>query len=58
MGIVSTRFFRFSEFDPAAAESQRAASIEERLTRLEGIINGAQSTNGRYESGAIPAEPV
>ena len=58
MGIVNTRFFRFTEFDPAAAESRRAASIEERLTRLEEIIHGTQSTNGRYESGAIPAETV
>lgn len=58
MGIVSTRFFRFAEFDPSAAADQRQASIEERLTRLEEIINGAQSTGGRYESKAIPAEPV
>ena len=57
-GTGNTRFFRFTEFDPAAAESQRAASIEERLTRLEEIIHGTQSTHGRYESGAIPAETV
>lgn len=52
MGIVSTRFFRFLEFDPSAADQQRQASIEERLTRLEGIIHGQQSTNGRFEAPA------
>lgn len=58
MGMVSTRFFRFTEFDPAAADQQRQASIEDRLTRLEEIVSGTQSVNGRYEAGAIPAEPV
>lgn len=56
--IVSTRFFRFAEFDPFAAADQRQASIEERLTRLEEIINGQQSFNGHFESPAVPAEPV
>lgn len=58
MGIVSTRFFRFSEFDPSAADQQRQASIEERLSRLEAVINGQQSFNGHFESPAAPAEPV
>lgn len=58
MGIISTRFFRFAEFDPSAADQQRQASIEERLSRLEEIINGTQPAHGRYESAAIPAEPV
>ena len=58
MGIVSTKYFRFEAWDPAAAESQRQASIEERLSRLEAVINGQQSFNGHFESPAVPAEPV
>lgn len=58
MGIVTTRYFRFESWDPAAAESQRQASIEERLSRLEAVINGQQSFNGHFESPAAPAEPV
>ena len=58
MGIVSTKYFRFDAWDPAAAESQRQASIEERLSRLEAVINGQQSFNGHFESPAVPAEPV
>ena len=58
MGIVSTKYFRFEAWDPAAAESQRQASIEERLSRLEAVINGQQSFNGHFESAAVPAEPV
>lgn len=58
MGIVTTRYFRFESWDPAAAESQRQASIEDRLSRLEAMVNGAQSANGRFESAAVPAEPV
>lgn len=58
MGIVSTKYFRFEAWDPAAAESQRQASIEERLSRLEAVINGQQSFNGHFESPAVPAEPA
>lgn len=58
MGIVTTRYFRFESWDPAAAESQRQASIEDRLSRLEAVINGQQSFNGHFESPAAPAEPV
>lgn len=58
MGIVTTRYFRFDAWDPAAAESQRQASIEDRLSRLEALVNGSQSVNGRFESPAVPAEPV
>lgn len=58
MGIVTTRYFRFDAWDPAAAENQRQASIEYRLSRLEALVNGAQSVNGRFESAAVPAEPV
>ena len=58
MGIVSTKYFRFEAWDPAAAESQRQASIEERLSRLEAVINGSQSFTGHFESPAVPAEPV
>ena len=58
MGIVSTKYFRFEAWDPAAAESQRQASIEERLSRLEAVINGSQSFTGHFESPAAPAEPV
>ena len=58
MGIVTTKYFRFEAWDPAAAESQRQASIEERLSRLEAVINGQQSFNGHFESPAVPAEPV
>ena len=58
MGIVSTKYFRFEAWDPAAAESQRQASIEERLSRLEAVINGTQSFTGHFESPAVPAEPV
>lgn len=58
MGIVTTKYFRFDAWDPAAAETQRQASIEERLSRLEAMVNGAQSTPGRFESAAIPSDPV
>lgn len=58
MGIVSTRYFRFDAWDPAAAEIQRQASIEDRLSRLEAMVNGAQSTTGRFESTAVPSDPV
>lgn len=55
MGIVSTRYFRFEAWDPSAAESQRQASIEDRLSRLEALVNGQQSVNGRFESAAVQA---
>lgn len=55
MGIVSTRYFRFEQWDPSAAESQRQASIEDRLSRLEALVNGQQSVNGRFESAAVQA---
>ena len=55
MGIVTTRYFRFESWDPAAAESQRQASIEDRLSRLEAMVNGAQSANGHFESPAATA---
>lgn len=58
MGIVSTRYFRFEQWDPSAAESQRQASIEDRLSRLEALVNGQQSVNGRFESAAVQAEPA
>ena len=52
MGITSTRYFQFSEFDPRQADLQKQASFEERLSRLEAMVNGTQSTTGRFESTA------
>ena len=52
MGITNTRYFQFSEFDPRQADQQHRASIEERLSRLEAMVNGTQSTTGRFESAA------
>lgn len=45
MGFVNTRYCNFSEYDPKANAQQQQASIEQRLTRLEDIING-KSVNG------------
>lgn len=52
MGITNTRYFQFSEFDPRQADQQHRASIEERLSRLEALVNGNESTNGRFEATA------
>ena len=52
MGITNTRYFQFSEFDPRQADQQHRASIEERLSRLEALVNGNESTNGRFEAPA------
>lgn len=45
MGFVTTRYCSFNEYDPKANAQQQQASFEQRLTRLEEIING-QSFNG------------
>ena len=49
MGITSTRYFQFSEFDPRAADQQKqinleqqAANFEQRLRRLEAIFDGTE----------------
>lgn len=52
MGITNTRYFQFSEFDPRQADQQHRASIEERLNRLEALVNGNESTNGHFEASA------
>lgn len=52
MGITNTRYFQFSEFDPRQADQQQKASIEERLSRLEALVNGNESTNGRSKPSA------
>ena len=58
MGIINTRYFQFSEFDPRQADRQQQASLEERISRLEALVNDQQSTIGRFESPAVQAEPV
>lgn len=49
MGITSTRYFQFAEFDPRAADQQKqisleqqAANFEQRLRRLEAIFDGTE----------------
>lgn len=46
MGIISTRYFQFTEFDPRAADQQKQinieqqqANFEQRLRRLEAIFD-------------------
>ena len=56
MGMVRTRYFRFEEYDPSAAAQQRQTSIEERLSRLEALAYGDQSTGGHFLANADPAQ--
>ena len=49
MGITSTRYFQFAEFDPRAADQQKqisleqqAANFEQRLKRLEAIFDATE----------------
>lgn len=49
MGITSTRYFQFAEFDPRAADQQKQTNIEQqqanfeqRLRRLEAIFDGTE----------------
>ena len=49
MGIINTRYFQFSEFDPRAADQQKQTNIEQqqanfekRLRRLEAIFDGTE----------------
>ena len=49
MGIISTRYFQFAEFDPRAADQQKQAewelkqsNFEQRLARLEAIFDGTE----------------
>ena len=58
MGIINTRYFQFSEFDPRQADRQQQASLEERISRLEALVNGQQSTIGRFESPAAAPAPA
>lgn len=51
MGIINTRYFQFSEFDPRGADQQKQAewelkqtSFEQRLSRLEAIFDGTEPT--------------
>lgn len=55
MGMVRTRYFRFEEYDPAAADQQRQAGFEERLRRLEALAYGDQSAGGRFQAPAEQA---
>lgn len=50
MGIINTRYFQFSEFDPRQSDQQKQADIEHRLSRLEAIVGGAdaEELTGRY----------
>ena len=49
MGIISTRYFQFAEFDPRQADQQKQADweqkqagFEQRLRRLEAIFDGTE----------------
>ena len=49
MGITSTRYFQFAEFDPRAADQQKQTNIEQqqanfeqRLRRLEAIFDATE----------------
>lgn len=49
MGIINTRYFQFTEFDPRAADQQKQinieqqqANFEQRLRRLEAIFDGTE----------------
>ena len=51
MGIIHTRYFQFSEFDPRGADQQKQAewelkqsNFEQRLARLEAIFDGTEPT--------------
>lgn len=44
MGFVTTKYCTFSEFDPNQQSQQKQSNFEQRLSRLEAIING-QSVN-------------
>lgn len=51
MGIINTRYFQFSEFDPRGADQQKQAELElkqsnfeQRLARLEAIFDGTEPT--------------
>lgn len=54
MGIVSTRYFRFDAWDPAAAETQRQASIEERLSRLHAQVLRLIDNQRRVDPESLP----
>lgn len=58
MGMTTTRFFRFEEFDPRAANAAKENDFEARLTRLEELAYGTKPTRGHYESPAAVAEPA
>lgn len=50
MGMVTTKYFQFAEFDPRQADQQKQNSIEQRLSRLEAIVNGtAEPTDGHFK---------
>ena len=51
MGIINTRYFQFSEFDPRSEDQQKQAewalkqsNFEERLARLEAIFDATEPT--------------
>lgn len=45
MGITSTRYFQFSEFDPRQTDQQRQDNFEQRLRRLEAIFDATEPTS-------------
>lgn len=50
MGMVTTKYFQFAEFDPRQADQQKQNSIEQRLSRLEAIVNGtAEPADGHFK---------
>lgn len=56
MGFVTTRYCSFAEYDPKANAQQQQNSIEQRLSRLEAIINGksANEYDGKYSENEQP----
>lgn len=56
MGFVNTKYCRFEEFDPKATAQQQQMSIEQRLSRLEDIINGksANEYDGKFAENEQP----
>lgn len=50
MGMVTTKYFQFAEFDPRQADQQKQNSIEQRLSRLEAIVNGTnEPADGHFK---------
>lgn len=51
MGFVNTRYCNFNEYDPKETAQQQQASIEQRLSRLEELVNGksVNGYDGKYE---------